>query len=69
MSETIVMDREDVREGMRLLRAQRISLDALHMAENEYKIWVAQMAALYAAPAGYVLRDIVNGFEGDRHGD
>jgi len=71
MSKAIAMDREDVREGLRLLRAQKIAHDALHMAENEYKIWAAQMSVLYAAPAGYVLRDVVIGFEpaGENHGD
>lgn len=71
MSETIAMDREDVREGLRLLRAQRMAHDALHVAENEYKIWAAQMGALYGVPAGYVLRDLVIGFElaEEQHGD
>lgn len=63
MITTIPMDREDVREGLRLLRAQKMAHDALHVAENEYKIWLAQMQVMYAVPAGAVLRDLVVGFE------
>lgn len=58
----IMLEREDVREGLRLLRAQKMAHDALHVADNEYAIWYAQMQAMYGAPEGWQLRDLVIGF-------
>lgn len=59
----IKLDREDLREGLRLLRAQKMAHDAMHVAENEYKVWASQMMSMYGAPAGYMLRDLIVGFE------
>lgn len=59
----IKLDRDDLREGLRLLRAQKAAHDAMHVAENEYKIWASQMMAMYDVPDGYVLRDLIVGFE------
>lgn len=58
----IGLEREDMREGLRLLRAERAAHDALHAAENEYQVWASQMAALYGVPAGWMLADVVVGF-------
>ena len=59
----IKLDKEDLREGLRLLRAQKVAHDGVHVAENEYKVWASQMMSMYAVPDGYVLRDLIVGFE------
>lgn len=59
----IKLDKEDLREGLRLLRTEKLAHDQMHVAENEYKIWASQMMAMYDVPDGYVLRDLIVGFE------
>ena len=60
--QTIVLKQEDQREGLRLIRAQKIASDTMHVADNEYAIWAAQMGAMYGVPDGYVLQDVIAGF-------
>jgi len=58
----IVLAMEDQREGLRLVRAQKMAHDAVHVAENEFAIWAAQMGAMYSVPDGYVLSDVIVGY-------
>jgi hypothetical protein len=50
-------------EGLRLLREMQHLHGLLHVAKTDYERYIGHLAALYAVPAGYGLRDWAKGFE------
>ena len=62
-TEQIKLRVEDVREGLRLERAQAEAHDLYHVAENQLQMYVTQIGMLYGVPDGWQLRDWLRGFE------
>ena len=54
---------EDVREALRIIRERQRATDALHAMELQLQMFEAQMATVYQAPQGWLIRDFTVGFE------
>lgn len=61
--QVIVLAPEDVREALRLIRAIRLAEDQVQAMRHQQEMFEAQLATVYGAPAGWVLRDFTVGFE------
>ena len=65
----IRLSEDDMREGLRLEREAAAAHDRLHAAQNEIKLYVAHLGALYGVPNGWKLKDWLRGFEPATEGD
>lgn len=59
----IRLDKGDVREALRIIRAKQQAVDALHAMEIQLQMFEQQMAVVYQVPDGWVIRDFTRGFE------
>jgi len=59
----ILLETEDVREALRLLRAVRLAEEHVHAMQHQLQMFEQQLATLYGVPADYALRDFTIGFE------
>jgi hypothetical protein len=63
MAGVIKLTAEDVREALRIIRQIKLAEQQAHAMQHQLQMFEEQLATLYRAPEGYVLRDFTVGFE------